>query len=130
MALPIFVAICLCASLLNHLGALELLVDCLGPVMVMFHLPPEVATAVVLGSVRKDGLAVGLLEPSWNALKIPDMTPGQLLTSVYLAGLLLPCLVTLFTIARELGVKHALKLAVRQAAWVVLFAVCIGLMVS
>ena len=33
----------------------------LAPVMTLFNLPPEAAFAVVLGSVRKDGLAIGLL---------------------------------------------------------------------
>lgn len=126
MAFPIFIAICLAASLLHQLGALELLADWLKPAMALFNLPPDAVTAIILGSIRKDGIAVGLLDPSWEALKVSAMTPGQLLTSVYLAGLLLPCLVTLLTIARELGVRHALNLAARQAGWVVLFSLVLG----
>ena len=40
----------------------------------------------------------------------------QLLTAVYLAGVLLPCLVTCLTIAREQGHRFALRLVGRQAA--------------
>ena len=82
--------------------------------------------AIVLGSIRKDGLAVGLLDPSWNSLKVPQMTSGQLLTCVYLGGLLLPCLVTLLTIGREMGFLYAARLAVRQAGWVVFFSLLIA----
>ncbi|MYD69210.1 MAG: ferrous iron transporter B, partial [Acidobacteria bacterium] len=38
-----------------------------------------------------------------------------LLTAVYLAGVLLPCLVTCLTIAREQGRAFALRLVGRQA---------------
>ena len=62
----------------------------------------------------------------WNSLKVPLMTSGQLLTCVYLGGLLLPCLVTLLTIGREMGFLYAARLAVRQAGWVVFFSLLIA----
>ena len=61
IALPIFVLICVVAGLLQYSGFLIHLTDVLGPFMSIFKLPPEAALAIVLGSIRKDGLAVGLL---------------------------------------------------------------------
>lgn len=126
MALPVFVGLCAGASLLHLSGALYALTELLKPAMALFNLPPEAATAVILGSIRKDGIAIGLLEPSMTALRVPAMTSGQLLTSVYLSGLFLPCLVTLATIARELGVKQAARLALRQAWWASTFSVSLA----
>ena len=57
--------------------------------MALFRLPGEAATAVVLGSIRKDGLAIGLLDADWNSLKVALESPAQVLTAVYLAGVLL-----------------------------------------
>ena len=126
MALPIFFALCLGASVLNLSGILPMFSRAIEPLMSAFNLPAGAAMAIVLGSIRKDGIAIGLLDSSWDSLKVGSMTSGQLLTSVYLAGVLLPCLVTLFTIARELGIPYAAKLAARQAAWASLFSLCIA----
>lgn len=126
MALPIFFVLCIGASTLHVSGVLPVFAQAIEPVMSLFNLPAEAATAVVLGSVRKDGIAIGLLDSSWNSLKVPAMTSGQLLTSVYLAGVFMPCLVTLLAVAKELGFSFAAKLAVRQAAWASLFSFCIA----
>lgn len=126
MALPIFIGICVLAGLLQWSGALAWLTRLLAPVMAAFHLPPEAALAVVLGSVRKDGLAIGLLDGEWNALKVPVDTPVQILTAVYLAGVLLPCLVTVLTVAREMRPGFALKMVGRQAIFAALFSLCIA----
>jgi len=126
MALPVFVVICFAAAALAWLGVLDWLARALTPVMAVFNLPGEAATAVVLGSIRKDGLAIGLLDADWGALKVALATPAQVLTAVYLAGVLLPCLVTLFTIAREMRWKFAVKLCTRQMAWAAGFSLVIA----
>lgn len=126
MALPIFVVICVIAGLLQWSGALTWLISLLAPVMAAFNLPSESALAVVLGSVRKDGLAIGLLNGDWNSLKVPLETSVQVLTTVYLAGILLPCLVTVLTVVRELRPCFALKMVGRQACFAVLFSLCIA----
>lgn len=126
MALPVFVGICFVAGLLQWSGALSVLTRLGAPVMALFRLPPEASLAVVLGSVRKDGLAIGLLDSEWNALKVPMEAPLQVLTAVYLAGVLLPCLVTLLTVAREMRPGFALKMVGRQAGFAVLFSMCIA----
>ena len=63
---------------------------------------------MVLASVRKDGI-LWPAEPGFAA----DLSAVQLLTAVYLAGVLLPRLVTCLTIAREQGRAFALRLVGR-----------------
>lgn len=126
MAFPVFIGICFVAAALAWMGVLDWLGNVLTPVMALFHLPGEAATAVVLGSIRKDGLAIGLLDSDWGALKVALTTPAQVLTAVYLAGVLLPCLVTLFTIGREMRWKFAARLCGRQMAWAAGFSLVIA----
>ncbi len=110
-ALPIFFLITAAASLLSWCGALAALSGVIEPAMAGFALPAAAAPAVVLASIRKDGILL-LAEPGLAA----SLSAVQLLTAVYLAGVLLPCLVTWLTIAREQGRAFALRLAMRQAA--------------
>ncbi|MEM9444704.1 MAG: nucleoside recognition domain-containing protein [Verrucomicrobiota bacterium] len=126
MALPIFVGICIIAGLLQWSGVLHGFTHLLAPVMAVFNLPPEAALAIVLGSVRKDGIAIGLLNAERNLLKVPLDTPIQVLTAVYLAGVLLPCLVTLLAVAKEMRPSFALKMVGRQVCYAALFSLCIA----
>lgn len=50
----------------------------------------------------------------------------QVLTAVYLAGVLLPCLVTALTMAKEIRATFALRIIGRQACFAVLFSLCIA----
>ena len=109
-ALPIFFVITAAASLLHWLGVLQAASVVVGPAMAIFRLPSEAALAVVLASVRKDGILL-LAEPGIAT----SLSAVQLLTAVYLVGVLLPCLVTCLTIAREQGPVFALRLVSRQA---------------
>ena len=109
-ALPVFLLITATASLLHWLGALQAASTFVEPAMAIFRLPSEAATAVVMASVRKDGILL-LAEPGVAA----SLSAVQLLTAVYLAGVLLPCLVTCLTVAREQGRAFALRLVGRQA---------------
>lgn len=127
MAFPVFVIICFVAAALSRVGFLDGMTKVLTPVMALFNLPGEAATAVVLGSIRKDGLAIGLLDSDWGALKVGLENPAQVLTAVYLAGVLLPCLVTLFAIGKEMRWKFAARLCLRQMAWASAFALGIAL---
>jgi hypothetical protein len=61
-----------------------------------------------------------LIENSCNTVSL--LSPVQILTSVYLAGVLLPCLVTALTIACEQSPKFALRLMARQAIAAIVFA--------
>ncbi len=109
-ALPIFFLITATVSLFQWLGALEAASAIIEPAMSLFRLPPEIAPAVIFASIRKDGILL-LAEPSI----VTSLSAIQLLTAVYLAGVLLPCLVTCLTIAREHSQRHALRLIGQQS---------------
>ena len=94
--------------------------------MSLFKLPPEAALAIVLGSIRKDGLAVGLLNGDMSGTKLWIGTTGELFTSVYLASVFLPCLITLLAIWREMKIKFAVKLVIRQSSFAIVFSIIIG----
>lgn len=120
-ALPVFALICVAAALLDWLGALQALAALIAPVMKVFNLPAEAALPVVLASIRKDGILLFAQNETAAAL-----SAGQILTGVYLAGVLLPCLVTALTIAREQSPRFALKLLARQAAAAILFSLLLA----
>ncbi len=116
-ALPIFFLITAAASLLHWMGVLQAASVVIEPAMAIFRLPPEVAPAVVFASVRKDGILL-LAEPGVAT----SLSAVQLLTAVYLAGVLLPCLVTCLTVAREQSRGFVLRLIGRQALAVIVFS--------
>ncbi len=125
-ALPVFFLITLVASLLAWLGVLDRTAGLLGPLMGIFRLPVDAALPVVLASIRKDGILLFLREGEGRAELVSPMTSTQVLTAVYLAGVLLPCLVTALTIAREKSWIFAFGLLARQAVAAVIFAALLG----
>ncbi len=121
-AMPIFVLICVVASLLARFGVLDFCSSVLGPVAAIFNLPAESALPVVLASVRKDGIFLFAAE---NGLAFP-MTTVQVLTGVYLSGVLFPCLVTALTIARETSWRSTGMLLLRQALFAIGFTLILA----
>ncbi len=111
-AMPIFLLLCLVSAALQYAGAMTAIGRLFAPAMQLFHLPPDVALSVVLSIFRKDGML--LLNTSEGAL-LSSLLGGQLFVVVYLASTLTACLVTLWTVRRELGWPVASKLAGRQA---------------
>ncbi|MGK7886635.1 MAG: nucleoside recognition domain-containing protein [Crocosphaera sp.] len=127
-AIPIFVIITIIASVLNWLGVIAILANIINPLMGWFNLPPEASLPIVLASIRKDGLLL-FAEPETLAM----LTPLQVLTGVYLAGVLLPCLVTLLTIMQEKSSRFALLLLGKQAIAAIIFSLLLawgGLLIS
>ena len=120
-ALPLFVGICLGVGFLSWLGFLELLTGAIAPFMGLLNLPEEAAIAVILGAIRKDGLAIGLIDSSSQTLKVLGMSDVQLLSAVYLAGVMLPCIVSLFTIIREMRWHFAARMACQQMVYAIAF---------
>ncbi|MGB7414688.1 MAG: nucleoside recognition domain-containing protein [Thermosynechococcaceae cyanobacterium] len=120
-AIPIFVAITLIASVLDEWNLLTALATILHPLMGIFRLPPDAALPIILASIRKDGL---LLFAEADTLSV--LTPLQIFTGVYLAGVLLPCLVTALTIAREQSLRFALVLMGRQAVAAIVFSLVLA----
>ena len=122
-ALPIFVVITFVAAALDRLGVIDTLGSVLGPAMNLFNLPADAALTIVLASIRKDGIALLTADGASTAAAL---SPVQVLVAVYLAGVLLPCLVTAFTVAREVSARWALKMMARQAVAAVGFAIVIS----
>jgi ferrous iron transport protein B len=109
-AVPVFLVIAAVASLLHLWGVLEWAATVINPAMALFGLPSAAALPVVLASIRKDGI---LLFDSSAVLDV--ITPGQLLVGVFLAGVLLPCIVTAWTVWRESSGRFVAKMMARQA---------------
>lgn len=111
-AMPIFIAICLVAALLEHVGVMAGLAVGVAPLMTLFQLPGEVAPGLLFSILRKDGL---LTLNSGEGALISALTGGQLFVLVWLASTFTACLVTLWTVHRELGWQFAGAMAGRQA---------------
>lgn len=112
-AMPIFLGICLTATVLQLTGILAGLSRVAEPLLQWFHLPAESAGGVIFSILRKDGLLV--LNQGEGSM-LTSLTAGQVLVLVYLASTLTACLVTLWTVRKELGWAFAGKLAGKQAA--------------
>ena len=111
-AMPIFIAICLVAALLEHFGVMAWLTAGVAPLLGLFHLPGEAAPGILFSILRKDGL---LTLNSGDGSLISSMPAGQVFVLVWLASTFTACLVTLWTVRRELGWKAAALIAGRQA---------------
>jgi Fe2+ transport system protein B len=120
-AIPIFFLITIIASILDWLNIIDRLGRVTGPLMAIFRLPASAALPVLLASIRKDGILLFAQQDG-----IATLSSVQLITGVYLAGVLLPCLVTILTICREVSLRFALKLLARQATFAVLFSIVLA----
>jgi ferrous iron transport protein B len=81
-------------------------------------LPKEAANAFLIGFLRRDFGAVFLLD----AAKDGRLTPHNVLVAMVTITLFMPCIATLFMIARELGKK--------TAAWITLFVFVFAFLVG
>ena len=111
-AMPIFLLMCVVGATLAFTGLLDRLVAGVAPLMELFGLPAATAPAVIFAIIRKDGLL--LLNQGEGAL-LTSMTVSQIFILVYLASTLTACLVTLWTVRKELGGRVALKITGQQA---------------
>lgn len=111
-AMPIFLLMCVIGAVLASTGLLDVLATLAAPLLSLLGLPGDVAPGVIFAIVRKDGLLI--LNQGDGAL-LAGLAVGQLFVLVYLASTLTACLVTLWTVRKEMGMRVALKLAGRQA---------------
>lgn len=121
-AMPIFVAICIIASLLAYTGVLDVMSRGISPMMAIFNLPADASLPVMLASIRKDGIFLFAGDQGFTT----PMTAAQTLTAVYLAGVLFPCLVTVLTIAKETHWQRTAVLLFRQAAFALVFSLILA----
>ena len=126
-AMPIFLLMCVVGSIFASIGVIDVLAAGMSPLLSWFGLPGEVAPGVIFSIVRKDGLLI--LNQGGGAL-LAGLMVGQLFVLVYLASTLTACLVTLWTVRKELGVRTALKLAGRQAITSLVSSLLLALLVT
>jgi Fe2+ transport system protein B len=111
-AMPIFIVICFTATILQLTGVMGWLSKSAGPVLELLHLPAEAASGVIFSILRKDGL---LILNHGEGGFLQSLHAGQIFILVYLASTLTACLVTLWTVRKELGWSFAFSLGGKQA---------------
>jgi Fe2+ transport system protein B len=112
-ATTVFAGVCALAAFAAWCGLLGLLDRAAMPLMSLLGLPAKVGEAVVMSAVRKNGMATVLVSPQ-GGLRVPMSAPSQLLGTVLLAGMFLPCVVTSLALGKELGWKRTGPLLLRQ----------------
>lgn len=115
-AAPLFMLGSLLVGISQVTGFLDWVQEILKPVTVSFlHLPAETAQAFIMGMVRRDFGAAGLL----FLAKI--MTPVQILTSLVVITLFVPCIASATVIWKERGIKETLL--VLFGSWAMAFGI-------
>ncbi|HQJ36290.1 MAG TPA: ferrous iron transport protein B [Bacillota bacterium] len=102
-AVPLFIYGALLISVLGHTGALSYIQQWMTPITEgLLKLPPETATAFIMGIIRRDFGAAGLTSIA--------MTQQQLLVSLIVMTLFVPCIAAIMVIFKERGTKDALAI--------------------
>ncbi|MCD4784706.1 MAG: ferrous iron transport protein B [Candidatus Eremiobacteraeota bacterium] len=118
-AVPIFLLATLFLFFIDKVGILQIIRDMAAPVMAkILSLPPEVTDSFMMGFLRRDYGAAGLLEMARKGM----LSNNQILVSMVTITLFLPCVAQMFVIIKEKG----LKTAVAVAAFVFTFAFIVG----
>ena len=113
-ASPLFMLGALIVTLLQISGGLDLIQRALAPATVgLLKLPPQTATAFIMGLIRRDFGAAGLTD-------LP-LSPDQVIVSLVVITLFVPCIATVTVLFKERGWREALTLWL--GSWVVAFAV-------
>lgn len=112
-AMPLFLGICVVAAALEQLGVLAHLGQWLAPALRWVGLPVDAAPALVFSIIRKDGMLA--LNAADGAI-LHGMSGMQVFIAVWLMSTFSACLVTLWTVGRELGWRTAWQLSWRQMA--------------
>ncbi|MNK75673.1 Ferrous iron transport protein B [compost metagenome] len=113
-ASPLFMLGALIVTLLQISGGLDLIQRALAPATVgLLKLPPQTATAFIMGLIRRDFGAAGLTD-------LP-LSPDQVIVSLVVITLFVPCIATVTVLFKERGWREALTLWL--GSWVIAFAV-------
>lgn len=113
-AVPWFAAGSIIVTLLVVTGGLTVWQELLAPLTVgWLKLPKEASTAFVMGMVRRDFGAAGLTDLAMN--------PWQILVSLVVITLFVPCIASLMVLFKERGFKEAA--AIWVGSWIFAFAI-------
>lgn len=110
-AMPVFMIICILASLLDFYKIIHYLSYLFYPLAALLHLPAEAATGLAFSMIRKDGMLV--FNEGQGAL-LSRLSVSQLFLLIFIASTMTACFVTMWTTARELGFKAASGIMIRQ----------------
>jgi len=100
-AVPLFICGAVLISILQHTDALTYLQNGMSPITEnLLRLPKETATAFIMGIIRRDFGAAGLTSII--------MTQQQVLVSLIVMTLFVPCIAAIMVIFKERGVRDAM----------------------
>jgi ferrous iron transport protein B len=100
---PLFIYGAIFISILQYANALTYLQHTMSPITVsLLRLPPETATAFIMGIIRRDFGAAGLTSIV--------MTQQQVLVSLIVMTLFVPCIAAIMVIFKERGTRDALAI--------------------
>lgn len=118
-AVPLFLLGTLILFVADKLGLLLLIERFARPVVVGFlSLPAEAAISFIIGFLRRDYGAAGL----YNLAREGMLSPIQVVVSMVVITLFVPCLANFFVIIKERGVKTALWIV----GFIFPFAILVG----
>ncbi len=121
--LPLFLLGTLILFVLDKTGALHVIEQAGSPLVVgLLGLPAQAAGAFLIGFLRRDYGAAGLFALALNG----QLTPNQLVVSLIVVTLFIPCIANVMVIVKEYGTR----VAVGVAAVVFPLAFLIGAMVN
>jgi len=107
-ATPLFIIGSALVTLLNLLGALDMLEKILAPVVVnLLHLPAIFSNIFIMGLIRRDFASIGLLGMAGVESGKAVMTQVQIIVSAVVVTLYVPCLAALIVMYKERGFKTA-----------------------
>jgi ferrous iron transport protein B len=114
-ALPLFVLGTLILYVMDRFHFLGVLERGMSPVVVgLLDLPPEAASAFILGFLRRDYAAAGLFRHFEPAMRAGTMTWNmeiQVVVALVTITLFIPCIANFFMILKERGWKTGLAIA-------------------
>jgi ferrous iron transport protein B len=117
--IPVFVIGTAALFVLDATGILSWLQQAMAPLIAgWLGLPEEATGSFLIGFLRRDYGAAGL----FDLARAGGMTGNQILVSMVVITLFIPCIATLLMIVRE----HGKKVAVAVAAFVFPFAIVVG----
>jgi ferrous iron transport protein B len=110
-AMPIFLLICVVAAALDYSGISSFAAGMIGPALSPLGLPEQVGPGILFSMIRKDGM---LTLNQGEGTILASLSTFQVFVLVYLASTLSACLVTVWSIRKEMGVGTALRMVYQQ----------------
>lgn len=122
-AIPLFLAGTLFVFLVDKAGVLDWIINLARPIVVeLLGLPKETTIAFVLGFLRRDYGAAGLFDLASQGL----LSPLQIVVSVVVLSLYVPCIASFLVMIKERGLKTTLWIV----SFVLVYATLVGAVVN